>query len=268
MHYSFRALNKEGAVLLLELYSRTVIYHGRPADFVMFIDITGRKMAEEALQQANKKLTLLSSLTRHDINNQLTVLEGYIEILKNKYPHPSDNEYFMKVTTAAEQISAMIQFTKEYEDIGVTTPAWQDIRTLVNTVATETLHGQVMVKNEIPAGTEVFADALIVKVFYNLMDNAIRHGDGISGIKFSTQKLNGGLLILCEDDGIGISAGEKERIFALGYGKHTGFGLYLAREILSITGITLDETGDFGKGARFRLQIPMKGFRTMQEQLA
>jgi K+-sensing histidine kinase KdpD len=38
--------------------------------------------------------------------------------------------------------------------------------------------------------------------------------------------------------------------------KHTGFGLYLMREILDITGITITETGEPGKGARFEMVVP------------
>ena len=233
-----------------------------------FLDVTERKRVEVSLQQANRKLHLLSSVTRHDINNQLMVLNGYIELLKEMQPDPSFNEYFQNVTEAGERISAMIQFTKEYEDIGVTTPAWQDIRTLVTTVSMETPHGQVMVENDIPAGTEVFADPLFGKAFHNLIDNAVRHGGGISKITFSTQKLNGNLLIFCEDDGSGVSVKEKELIFRLGYGKHTGFGLYLIREILSITGIALDEIGEPGKGALFRMSVPMNGSRDVQEPTA
>jgi PAS domain S-box-containing protein len=264
--FTTRHRRKDGVIIDVEINTTYVNKDKHEYSFAFARDISERKRAEASLQQANRKLHLLSGITRHDINNQLTVLAGYIELLKNKYSNPSVNEYFMNITNAAERISAMIQFAKEYENIGVATPAWQDIRAIVNTAAMETLHGQVVVKNDIPAGTEVFADTLVVKVFYNLMDNAIRHGGGISSIKFSTRKLNDELLIFCEDDGTGISADEKERIFALGYGKHTGFGLYLAREILSITGITLDEIGEPGKGARFRLQVPMKGFRTILEQ--
>jgi signal transduction histidine kinase len=36
-----------------------------------------------------------------------------------------------------------------------------------------------------------------------------------------------------------------------GFGRHTGLGLFLSREILSITGITITETGEPGKGAVF-----------------
>ncbi|MCX6698237.1 MAG: hypothetical protein NTV84_11985 [Methanoregula sp.] len=59
-----------------------------------------------------------------------------------------------------------------------------------------------------------------------------------------------------EDDGDGVHAGEKERLFTQGFGKNTGLGLFLSREILAITGITITENGTLGKGARFEIHVP------------
>ncbi len=220
------------------------------------LDITERNYAEEALRQANRKLTLLSGITRHDINNQLTVLMGFLSLLEKKQPDPTFNEYFLKVANAAERISAMIRFTEEYECIGVHAPTWQDCRTLVDTAAKEGPLGKVMVKDDLPAGAEVFADPLIVKVFYNLMDNAVRYGGNITTIQFSALESGDSHVIVCEDDGIGIPPKEKEKIFNPGFGKNTGLGLAISREILSITGITIRETGEPGKGARFEMVVP------------
>ena len=239
-------------------------YHDSPAILLLLIDITERKLAENALALANKKLTLLSSITRHDINNQLTVLMGYLSILKNKQPDPALNEYFVKVGTAAQRISSMIQFTGEYEKIGVSTPVWQDTRTLVDTAVKQAPLGQIIIKNDLPAGMEVFADPLIVKVFYNLMDNAVRYGGKITTIRFSAEEYDGDQIIVCEDDGEGVPAEEKEKIFERGFGKNNGMGLFLAREILDITGITITETGEPGMGARFEMMVPKGAWRITQ----
>ena len=150
----------------------------------------------------------------------------------------------------------MVQFTKEYEEIGVHVPAWQDCRTLVDTAAKQAPLGKVMVENNLPASAEVFADPLIVKVFYNLMDNAVRYGGKITTIRFSALERNGDEVLVCEDDGDGVPQDEKEKIFERGFGKNTGLGLALSREILSITGITITETGEPGKGARFEMVVP------------
>jgi signal transduction histidine kinase len=62
-----------------------------------------------------------------------------------------------------------------------------------------------------------------------------------------------------QDNGSGIRGEEKELIFLYGYGKNTGLGLAISLEILSITGITIRETGSFGTGTCFELHIPGGG---------
>ncbi|MEI6292708.1 MAG: PAS domain S-box protein [Methanomicrobiales archaeon] len=209
-----------------------------------------------SLTAANKKLNLLSSITRHDINNQLTILMGYLKILENKQPDPTLTEYFLRVSNAAKLISAIVKFTREYEEIGVKAPTWQDCRKLVDTAAKEAPLGKVMVENDITVGKEVCADPLIVKVFYNLMDNAVRYGGKITTILFSDLEYGDEYIIICEDDGVGIVAAEKDKIFERGFGKNTGLGLALSHEILDITGITITETGEPSKGARFEMRVP------------
>lgn len=231
------------------------------------VDITDRKNTEEALREVNKKLSLLSRITRHDINNQLMVLRAYLEILKEKQPDPSFTAPFQKAVNAAQRISSMIQFTREYEEIGVNAPVWQDCHALADTAAKDAPLGKIALKNDLPSGTEVFADPLIVKVFYNLMDNAIRYGRKITTIRFSLQESGEDHQIVCEDDGDGISADEKERIFERDFGRNTGLGLFLSREVLAITGITIRETGVPGKGARFEMTVPKNAYRlTVTEQ--
>jgi DNA-binding response OmpR family regulator len=223
-----------------------------------------RKRVEKALAEANKKLNLLSSITRHDINNQLLILNGYVELLHGEIPNPSLEEYFSRIAKASSQITAMIRFTKDYEKIGVRIPVWQDLSALVNSAEKGVIPGQVTIKNDLPAGMEVFADPLIVKVFFNLIDNAIRHGgDQISTIRFSFVACNADRIIICEDDGEGVATEDKEKIFSRGFGKNTGFGLSICREILEITGITIEENGVPGKGARFEIVVPSGTFRDM-----
>ena len=224
-------------------------------------DITDRNKAKEALASANRKLKLLSDITRHDINNQLTIMRGYVDLLEKKQPDASFNDYFTKINFSAQCISLMIQFTNEYKSIGVTAPIWQDCRTLVEDAANQVSLGNVKVKNDIFGKTEILADPLIVKVFYNLMDNAVRYGENITTIRFTVQESDHDLQIVCEDDGEGIPIEEKEKIFGQKFGKNTGLGLFLSREILGITGLSIAETGEPGKGARFEMTVPSGSFR-------
>jgi signal transduction histidine kinase len=51
------------------------------------------------------------------------------------------------------------------------------------------------------------------------------------------------------------------KIFERGFGKKTGLGLALAREILDISGIKIRETGEPGMGARFEMMVPKGAWR-------
>ncbi|MDX8551647.1 sensor histidine kinase [Methanospirillum hungatei] len=110
-------------------------------------------------------------------------------------------------------------------------------------------------------GVEIYADPLVEKVYYNLIENACRHGEKISQIRFYGREDVGGYVIVCEDDGIGIPDEYKKKIFNREYFKHTGFGLNLSREILDITGITIQETGTPGTGAKFEILVPRGKYR-------
>jgi signal transduction histidine kinase len=82
-------------------------------------------------------------------------------------------------------------------------------------------------------------------------------------IRISSLETDAGLVIACEDDGTGIPGEDKQHLFEQGYGKHTGLGLFLTREILSITGITIAETSETGKGARFEILVPKASYRAV-----
>ncbi len=102
---------------------------------------------------------------------------------------------------------------------------------------------------------------MLEKVFHNLVDNSLRHGGSVTAIRFGTIRDEKGLTITYEDNGCGIPPEDKNMIFERGCGKNTGLGLFLAREILGITGITITETGTVGTGVRFEIQVPENAYR-------
>ncbi|PKL58340.1 MAG: hypothetical protein CVV34_02790, partial [Methanomicrobiales archaeon HGW-Methanomicrobiales-5] len=112
-------------------------------------------------------------------------------------------------------------------------------------------------------GVEIYADPLLEKVFFNLIDNALKYGgENLTSIRITSRVVRNGLVISVQDDGGGISADDKRKLFERGFGNHTGLGLFLSREILSITSITITETGEPGKGARFEILVPDGGYRS------
>jgi len=234
-----------------------VLFGGSGATLSVLTDITDRKQAEEALRTTNKKLSLLSGITRHDIKNQLLALDAYIELSREAAHDPAAlGEYIDKEQKITRDIAHQISFTRDYEDLGVRSPKWQNVHAVVEAIRPRLQAGAVTLTAEEP-GPEVFADPLLEKVFFNLFENALRYGGNqLTSICVSYRAAGRDLVITVQDNGAGISVEDKQQLFTRGFGKNTGLGLFLSREILSITGITITETGTPGSGARFEICVP------------
>jgi PAS domain S-box-containing protein len=223
-------------------------------------DITERKRALDALLQTNNKLAMLNNITRHDILNQLMGLRTYLELSKMDVIDPVFLNYIQKEEQAAEAIQWMIEFTRDYQDIGGQGPKWHILSDTISSAISQLKPPDVEINVDVNR-VEVFADPLMEKVFYNLMENSLRHGEHVTHIDFSVKESESGLILTYADNGVGVTADDKKKLFVKGFGKHTGLGLFLSKEILSITGITITENGEPGNGARFEMAVPKGAWR-------
>ncbi|MDD1685106.1 MAG: ATP-binding protein, partial [Methanoregula sp.] len=226
--------------------------------------ITDKVQADEAIMRANKKLNFFSSITRHDILNLLTSLKGNLELSKESAGSSGIRSSVEKELAAAEAIQNQILFTRDYQDIGIQPPAWQNVREVIVKSCSGIHLGKVEVEVLI-TGAEIYADLLLGRVFFHLIDNAIRYGGAVSRIRFTGEESFEELVLACEDDGVGIPADAKEKIFNRQYYGSSGIAMFISQEILSITGISIRETGVPGKGARFEIRVPKGAYRFVSE---
>jgi PAS domain S-box-containing protein len=256
---------KDGRRILFDVRGNVLRDSGGNPIGLVFVcrDSTERHQMESELNDAKGKLNVLYNITRHDINNQLMALSGYLSLMEKNDLHTTSDRYLEKAKAAVKRISSMVDFTKEYENIGVKAPIWHEIRTLADKSSKEADLGKIEVVNEIPEGTEVFADPMFFKVIQNLMNNSIRHGEHVTKVRLSIKEKDAGGSLVFEDDGVGIPVELKEKIFVEGFGKDHGLGLFLCKEILSMTDINITEVGEPGKGARFVITPPHEGIRTV-----
>jgi len=220
-------------------------------------DITERKRSEDALIKANRQLNLLTSITRHDILNKITIIRGILGIMEMEINDFAESDYFRMIKSATNEIQTQIEFTRVYSDLGTQDPQWIELDTILpySSVPSHViLIGQVQ-------DLFIFTDPMLEKVFFNLLDNSIQHGQRVTEIRVSYHKSEDNLIVVWEDNGVGISGDEKELIFERGFGKNSGFGMFLAREILSLTGIRILENGEESKGARFEIIVQKEAFR-------
>lgn len=235
---------------------------GRPLRMSgIHLDITEMRSNREALRRANKKINLLSSINRHDIQNQVSIATGYLSLLQ-KLPLDKSirDDYLLRTSTAVNNIQSQISFARDYQNLGVKSAEWQKVETVVNLAAKDFLLEGVSLEVT-TNGLEIYADPMLEKVFYNLMDNSKKHGGNVTHIRFSFREKENACILSYEDDGAGIPVSLKEKIFENEFGRNTGYGLFLIKEVLDITGISIKETGVEGSGACFEFEVPKRYYR-------
>ena len=249
--YEVEILTKDGRKLPFEINAETIDYEGKPADMVVFRDMSQRKNLEA-------KLRVVGTLTRHDARNKLSVVTMNTYLAKQKLASSSEVlQHLNEIESAAEEAERIFDFAKTYEMLGMEQLVNIDVeRTLEETVHLFSNLQSVKVVNDCK-GLTVQADSLLRQVFYNLIHNSLKHGRRVSQIRVSHRE-NGRdrLELVYEDDGVGIAKSEKKRILEEKYKNRTGHGLYVIRKICEVYGWSIKETGEYGKGAQFIITIP------------
>jgi PAS domain S-box-containing protein len=253
--------NANSSVAMIEGFAQDITEHKVFEQEVQYHESELNRFTLE-LSQANKKLNILSTITRHDILNRLTGMQGYLDLMKVEYSDPRIQEYLAIQETIIETINRQIRFTRDYQNVGIESPCWVNVKETIEKAAASVALPAVTQTVEID-NLWVYADPMFEKVFYNLFENSLRHAGKLTRIRCFAQTGGDTAQIIYEDDGVGVPEHYKEAIFVRKYFKNTGFGLYLSREILDITGLTIRETGKPGSGARFEITIPQKNFRIM-----
>ncbi|MDP3395555.1 MAG: PAS domain S-box protein [Methanoregula sp.] len=225
-------------------------------------DITERKRAEDALRRVNQKLNVLSMLTRKDLDNQIFILSSYLELAKHQLAG-QDNiiKTIQKGARAIQSIHETIEYSKDYQDMGSKPQKWQNVNMAMLFGLSHISIGKIQHSLE-TENLEIFADPLLEKVCQRLFENSVKHGDHVTRIRVWHTMTPDGVAIFFEDDGIGIAAEKKKQIFLREEGPNASMrSLIFVREILDITGITIRETGEPGKGARFEIAVPKGAYR-------
>lgn len=227
---------------------------------LMIRDITAQKQAEIALTEARKKIRFLSSLTRHDILNQVTGLLLHIDIARETEQDPEIRQWLKKQEESIVNIQHQIASARDYEDLGAKPPQWMNLTGILDRIRPD-LEAQGIALEYPQKTIELYGDPLLERVFSNLVDNSLRHGDHVTRITIHYTTDSAGLLLVYEDNGIGIPVEVKSRLFEHTIGEKSGLGLFLTREILGITGMTIRECGMPGLGARFEIAVGPGKFR-------
>ncbi|MCX6258949.1 MAG: ATP-binding protein [Bacteroidia bacterium] len=245
---------------LIHEYNRMVVELARSADLL------AKSERESAWREMAKQIA-------HEIKNPLTPMKLNIQYLQkaweDKSPHWEEN--FGKVTRIlTEQIDSLSHIANEFSQFA-RLPRQNNreihfveiLNAVILLLENECGNTRLTVDNRIPASLKVFADKeQIERAFINLIKNAIQSiPDERDGLVKIISELNENLLVVTiEDNGVGIPAEMRNRIFEPNFTTKTsgmGLGLAVARSIIEDSGGTIRfETS--AAGTRFIVELPVK----------
>jgi PAS domain S-box-containing protein len=222
---------------------------GSPAKVTgVVVDVTGRKEAEQRLRGRNEQLSLLNRIVRHDIRNDMAVINGWTEMLRTDAP-PEKREQFDKVLGASEHT---VELTKDVRDLIEMLDDEGDELSLESVALDRVVEEEidrlrssvdaveVRVDGEIPT-VEVEANALLSSVVGNLLTNAAQHADAATvrvdvDVEVGTETV----VLRIGDDGPGIPAPRRDEVFQRGThgldSDGSGIGLYLVDTLVDAYG--------------------------------
>jgi PAS domain S-box-containing protein len=227
---------------------------------LLAFDISERKRLENALQKVTRKIALLNTVIFSDIQNKVFVQMGYLELARQTTADPKLKSYLEKEEAVVSEIQTSLRFAKQFNDMGMSPPRWQNVHDVILFAVSHLDLGSITREFSLE-GIEIYADSLLERVFVTLVENTVVHAKEATVIRASYTTAGDDAVIVVEDNGPGIPEDAKEQIFSKVPGAGGAASLFLSREILSITGITIRENGVPGKGARFEIRVPKGSYR-------
>ncbi len=233
---------KDGETIPVEISSSLITYEGETAILSVSRDISNRKRREKQLEE-------FASVVSHDLRNPLNVASGRLELGMRE----CDSEHLAHVARAHERMQTLIDelLTMARSDQPVTDRSPVDLPTLLDRSWQTVQTGSATLDSR--TDRVVRADqSRLQQLLENLTRNAVEHGG--EDVTVTVGDLDNGFYL--EDDGPGIPADEREKVFETGYSTSSegvGFGLSIVAQVVSAHDWQIEATESDDGGARFEI---------------
>ncbi|MBZ0201087.1 MAG: tetratricopeptide repeat-containing sensor histidine kinase [Ignavibacteriaceae bacterium] len=272
----FRTNNKKGKLNLL-LKEKNSLIEGQSRE----IQLKNVELLE--LNEAKEKLF---SIIAHDLRSPFNVLINFGTLLKEEYYNLSDEERVEYISNLEETAIKTFELVENLLNLSASRsgrisydPAEvylsKTVEKVINLSSQQANKKNIKLVNLVSAETKAFADKSMLEiVIRNLVNNAIKYSASGGEIKLSAEDEKGKLLIMVEDNGIGMDDATISNIFNINVvrskngsngEKGTGLGLGLCKEFVEKHGgeiwaesqLEIPEEGKKG-GSKFIFSLPVK----------
>jgi two-component system NtrC family sensor kinase len=273
--YQLRAVAKDGREIWINTTATMITHRGKLAALISFADITEQKKQSERLMMTDRLASLgeLASGTAHELNNPLTSIIGFSQLLMEREV-PDDIREDLKLINSEAQRAAsvtknLLTFARKHAPVKQRNHINNIIEDVLKLRTYEHKVNAIEVERQLdPDLPEIMVDYFqMQQVFMNIIINAeyfmtAAHNRGT--LTITTKKQNNTVMISIADDGPGIPPENLKRIFDPFFttkeaGKGTGLGLSICHGILTEHGGQIYARSQPGKGATIFVELPISG---------
>ena len=225
---------------------------------------TQAKLAET---QSMARLGVMTAGAAHEMNNPLTVIKGYAQVLRSRVADSELRKLAEKIGTSAQEISDLISSMNLIADPPEPEPARCSIQGIINECvvsARERTRTNCACRISVPTGMPValIDPQLLRSALVELVVNAAESGTSeIIEIRVQIDQLDDRLLIMVKDHGCGMSQKTLDHAFDPFFsekpaGRQTGLGLFRARRLVELMGGSVSLSSREDTGTRALLMLP------------
>ncbi len=223
-------------------------------------DSTEQRKIEQDFHLARRKLRLMGEIAWHEIQNKITGMRGYVELSKDVVQEKTGRNCIEAEEHVLRQIHDLLQCTREYQDIGSQPHRWIGVRDKISRVVSLMENENLQVNLEVDT-LELFVDPAFETMISHLICYSVKRRKNCPEIQLHFVKKADALELIYEDNGPPIPENKKSDLFPASLLKHEDFCLIFVHDVLEFSGMTIQETGNPDRGARFVITVPKDRYR-------
>jgi PAS domain S-box-containing protein len=273
-NYEISIVRKDGGIRQLSVLRKEVTWNGERQFQVIYQDVTEGKKMQEQLIVTDRLASIgeLSAGIAHEINNPLTGVIGFSDLLSDRKDLPDDVKEDLKVINrearrTADVVRNLLTFARKHEVQKTPIDINKVIQNVLDLRAYEQKVNNIEVKTSLsPDLSEINADAFrLQQVFLNIVINAeffMNEAHGRGTLTITTERIKNVIRASISDDGPGIAKVAINHLFDPFFttkevGKGTGLGLSICHGIITEHGGRIYAESELDKGATFVIELPI-----------